>query len=64
MTRNVFLKVGQKIKREELEKKGWLLLMNLPNGNEVYSRNDIKVMWDPQRQEIIHLFTSTDIYKR
>jgi len=63
MVKNVILKIGQKIKRGELEKQGWVLLMNLPNGNEIFSRNNIKVMWDPQKEEVVHLFTSSDTYR-
>ncbi|HVO68138.1 MAG TPA: hypothetical protein VMT12_16810 [Syntrophales bacterium] len=63
MTKNVTLKVGQKVKRKELEKQGWVLLMNLPNGNEIFSRNNIKIMWDPDKEEIVHLFTSADTYR-
>jgi hypothetical protein len=63
MVKSVILNVGQKIKRKELEKQGWVLLMNLPNGNELFSRNNIKVMWDPKNEEIVHLFTSTDTYR-
>jgi hypothetical protein len=58
-----FLEVGQKINREELEKQGWLLLIHLPNGNEVYSRQEIRIMWDPQQEEVIHLFTTSDTYR-
>lgn len=58
-----FLEVGQKINREELEKQGWLLLMHLPNGNEVLSRQEIRIMWDPQQEEVIHLFTTSDTYR-
>jgi len=57
------LEVGHKINREELEKQGWLLLMHLPNGNEVYSRHDIRIMWDPEQEEVIHLFTTSDTYR-
>ena len=63
MVKNVNLKIGQKIKRKELEKQGWVLLMNLPNGNEIFSCNNIKVMWDPGNGEIVHLFTSADTYR-
>lgn len=63
MVKNVILKVGQKIKRGVLEKQGWILLMTLPNGNEIFSRNNIKVMWDPQKEEVVHLFTSSDTYR-
>jgi hypothetical protein len=63
MGKSVILNVGQRIKRKELEKQGWVLLMNLPNGNELFSRNNIKVMWDPTKEEIVHLFTSTDTYR-
>lgn len=63
MVKSIILNVGQKIKRKELEKRGWVLLMNLPNGNELFSRNNIKVMWDPKNEEIVHLFTSTDTYR-
>ncbi|HYA12871.1 MAG TPA: hypothetical protein VEF33_00870 [Syntrophales bacterium] len=63
MIKNITLKVGQKVKRKELEKQGWVLLMNLPNGNEIFSRNNIKIMWDPEKEEIVHLFTSADTYR-
>ena len=63
MVKNVILKVGQKIKRGVLEKQGWILLMTLPNGNEIFSRNNIKVMWNPQKEEVVHLFTSSDTYR-
>jgi hypothetical protein len=63
MVKNVILNVGQKIKRGVLEKQGWILLMTLPNGNEIFSRNNIKVMWDPQKEEVVHLFTSSDTYR-
>lgn len=63
MVKDVILKTGQKITRAELEKKGWLLLMHLPNGNEVYSRLEIKIMWDPTKEEVVHLFTTRDLYR-
>jgi hypothetical protein len=63
MVKNVNIKIGQKIKRKELEKQGWVLLMNLPNGNEIFSRDNVKVMWDPGNEEIVHLFTSADTYR-
>jgi hypothetical protein len=63
MVKDVILKVGQKISRAELEKQGWLLLMHLPNGNEVFSRQSIKIMWNPQKNEVVHLFTSKDMYR-
>ena len=63
MIKSIDLKVGQKIKKRELEKQGWVLLMNLPNGNEILSRSNIKVMWDPVKEEIVHLFTSADTYR-
>ena len=63
MVKNTLLKAGQKLTREELEKQGWLLLMHLPNGNEVFSRHDIKIIWDPQQDEVVHLFTTKDIYR-
>ena len=63
MVKDILLKVGQKINREKLEKQGWFLLMHLPNGNEVLSRYDIKIIWDPQQEEVVHLFTTTDTYR-
>jgi hypothetical protein len=63
MVKNVNIKIGQKIKRKELEKQRWVLLMNLPNGNEIFSRDNVKVMWDPGNEEIVHLFTSADTYR-
>jgi len=63
MVKDVILKVGQKIIRAELEKKGWLLLMHLPNGNEVHSLHEIKIMWDPQKEEVVHLFITRDMYR-
>jgi hypothetical protein len=63
MVKDVILKAGHNITRAELEKKSWLLLMHLPNGNEVYSRHDIKIMWDPQKEEVVHLFTTRDMYR-
>jgi hypothetical protein len=63
MVKNIILRVGQKVNREELEKQGWLLLMHLPNGNEVFSHNEIKVIWAPQQEEVVHLFTTTDTYR-
>jgi len=63
MVKDIILSVGEKINRTALEKQGWLLLMHLPNGNEVYSRYDIKIMWDPQKEEVIHLFTTKEIYR-
>ncbi len=63
MIKDVILKVGQKVNREELENKGWLLLMHLPNGNEVFSCHEIKIMWDPEKEEVVHLFTTKDLYR-
>jgi hypothetical protein len=63
VVKDILLKPGQKLTREALEKQGWLLLMHLPNGNEVYSRHEIKIMWDPQKEEVVHLFTTKDIYR-
>ena len=63
MVKDILLKVGQKISREKLEKQGWFLLMHLPNGNEVFSCYDIKIIWDPQQEEVVHLFTTTDTYR-
>jgi len=63
MPKPVFLKDGQKITEEELERQGWLLLMTLPNGNQVFSRNEIKVIWAPQQEEVVHLFSTTDMYR-
>ena len=63
MVKDILLNVGQKINREKLEKQGWFLLMHLPNGNEVFCRYDIKIIWDPQQEEVVHLFTSTDTYR-
>lgn len=63
MVKDILLKVGQKINREKLEKQGWFLLMHLPNGNEVFSRYDIKIIWDPQQDEVVHLFTTTETYR-
>ena len=63
MVKNILLKAGQKLTREELEKQGWLLLMHLPNGNEVFRRYEIKIIWDPQQEEVVHLFTTRDIYR-
>jgi len=63
MVKDVILKAGHKITRTELEKKGWLLLMHLPNGNEVYSCREIKIMWDPHKEEVVHLFTTRDMYR-
>jgi hypothetical protein len=62
--KNVTLKIGQKISRKDLVKQGWTLFMALPNGNEVLSRNYIKIMWDPQKEEVVHLFTAADTYRR
>ncbi|MGZ3593180.1 MAG: hypothetical protein ACXU9G_10225 [Syntrophales bacterium] len=64
MTRKITLKIGEKISRKELVKRGWTLFMTLPNGNEVLSRDYIKIMWDPQKEEVIHLFTAADTYRR
>jgi hypothetical protein len=64
MARIITLKVGQKISRKELLKKRWTLFMTLPNGNEVFSRNYIKIMWDPKKEEVVHLFTAADTYRR
>jgi hypothetical protein len=63
MVKDVILLVGQKITRAELEGKGWMLLMHLPNGIEVHGRFEIKIMWDPQKEEVVHLFTTRDLYK-
>jgi hypothetical protein len=63
MAKPVLLKDGQKITEEELEDQGWLLLMTLPNGNQVFSRNEIKVIWSPQQEEVVHLFSTTDMYR-
>jgi|APFre7841882724_1041349.scaffolds.fasta_scaffold04885_3 hypothetical protein len=63
MVKDVILLVGQKITRAELEKKGWNLLMHLPNGIEMYSRFDIKIMWDPRKEEVVHLFTTRELYR-
>lgn len=60
--KDILLKAGQKLTREALEKQGWLLLMHLPNGNEVFSRHEIKIMWDPHKEEVVHLFTTRDLY--
>lgn len=64
MAKNITLKVGQRINRKELEKRGWAPFMTLPNGNEVFSRNYIKIMWDPQKEEVVHIFTAADTYRR
>jgi hypothetical protein len=64
MTRKITLKIGEKISRKELVKRGWTLFMTLPNGNEVLSRDYIKIMWDPQKEEVVHLFTAADTYRR
>jgi len=64
MAKNITLKIGEKISRKELVKRGWTLFMTLPNGNEVLSRDFIKIMWDPQKEEVIHLFTAADTYRR
>ena len=64
MPKNITLKVGEKISRKELVKRGWTLFMTLPNGNEVFNRNYIKIMWDPQKEEVVHLFTAADTYRR
>jgi len=37
--------------------------MTLPNGNQVFSRNEIKVIWAPQQEEVVHLFSTTDMYR-
>ena len=63
MVKDVILLVGQKITRAELEKRGWILLMHLPNGIEVHSRFEIKIMWDPQQEEVVHLFTTRELYR-
>jgi hypothetical protein len=63
MVKDVILKAGHKITRAELEKQGWLLLMHLPNGNEVHSRHEVKIMWDPHKDEVVHLFTTRDLYR-
>ena len=62
--KNITLKVGQKISRKDLVKQGWTLFMTLPNGNEVLSRDYIKIMWDPQKEEVVHQFTAADTYRR
>ena len=64
MAKNITLKVGQKISRKELVKRRWTLFMTLPNGNEVFSRNYIKIMWDPKKEEVVHVFTAADMYRR
>ncbi|MGO9136899.1 MAG: hypothetical protein ACLQBC_04420 [Syntrophales bacterium] len=64
MTKNITLKIGEKISRKELVKRGWTLFMTLPNGNEVLSRDYIKIMWDPKKEEVVHLFTAADTYRR
>ena len=64
MVKNITLKVGQKISKKDLVRRGWVQFMTLPNGNEVFSRNYIKIMWDPQKEEIVHLFTAADTYRR
>lgn len=63
MVKDVILLVGQKISRAELERKDWMLLMHLPNGIEVHGRFEIKIMWDPQKEEVVHLFTTRELYK-
>ena len=63
MVKNILLNAGQKISREELENQGWHLLMHLPNNNELYSRFDIKIIWNPDQEEVVHLFTTTDTYR-
>ena len=63
MVKDIILSAGKKITRVELEKQGWVLLMHLPNDNEVLSRHDIRIMWDPQKEEVIHLFTTKDIHR-
>ena len=64
MGKSMTLKVGQKISRKDLVKRGWALFMILPNGNEVFSRNYIKIMWNPEKEEVVHLFTAADTYRR
>jgi len=64
MDKSTTLKVGQKISRKDLVKRGWTLFMTLPNGNEVFSRNYIKIMWNPEKEEVVHLFTAADTYRR
>jgi hypothetical protein len=64
MAKNIPLKVGQKVSRKDLVKQGWTLFMTLPNGNEVLSRDYIKIMWDPQKEEVVHQFTAADTYRR
>jgi hypothetical protein len=64
MTKKITLKIGEKISRKELVKRGWTSFMTLPNGNEVLSRDYIKIMWDPQKEEVVHLFTAADTYRR
>lgn len=63
MDKDFLLKEGQKISAAELDGVGWLLLMHLPNGTELYSRHDVKIIWDPLREEVIHLFTTVDMYR-
>jgi hypothetical protein len=62
--KNIPLKIGQTISRKDLVKQGWTLFMTLPNGNEVLSRDYIKIMWDPQKEEVVHQFTAADTYRR
>jgi hypothetical protein len=62
--KNIILNIGQKISRKDLVKQGWTSFMTLPNGNEVLSRDYIKIMWDPQKEEVVHLFTAADTYRR
>jgi hypothetical protein len=64
MAKNVTLKIGQKISKKDLSRRGWVQFVTLPNGNEVFSRNYIKIMWDPQKEEVVHLFTAADTYRR
>ncbi|MGC9975651.1 MAG: hypothetical protein ABSC57_02870 [Syntrophales bacterium] len=64
MAKNITLKIGEKISRKDLIRRRWTLFMTLPNGNEVFSRNYIKIMWDPQKEEVVHLFTAADTYRR
>jgi hypothetical protein len=64
MAKNITLKIGEKISRKDLIRRGWTLFMTLPNGNEVFNRSYIKIMWDPQKEEVVHLFTAADTYRR
>ncbi len=64
MAKAITPKVGEKISRKDLVKRGWTSFMILPNNNEVFSRNYIKIMWDPQKEEVVHVFTAADTYRR